>query len=139
MNIIPVIVQKRSTPSSSKKKQTARSVSLGTETVDFQVAWPSGLTGTATLNVKCYPAYLDEDSGTFYVANDSDTELPVFGGLTSATVSFSNSNPPASLQASVDLNLDNQSGNFFYLGVGKSIPSGGNTYTFTGGMILTKP
>lgn len=132
-----VVVQKRSTPSSGKKA-LRKGMLLGTQTVDFQVAWPSGLTGTATLPVKCYPAYLDAYSGQFYVSNDP-LPLSVFGGTSSSTVSFSNSNPPDSLKASVDVNLDSQSGNFFYLGTGASIPSGGNTYTFQGGAILTKP
>jgi hypothetical protein len=135
----PVIVQKRATPPEERRRKALRKgMQLGTQTVDFETAWPTGLTGTATLDVRCYPAYLDEVSGVFYVANDTTT-LAVFGGTTAATVSFSNSNPPTSLRASVDVNIDNESGNFFYLGVGKSIPSGGNTYTFSGGMILTKP
>ncbi len=111
---------------------------LGTETLDLQIAWPTGLTGTATMPVQCYEAFIDEDSGTFYVGSDS-TPLAVFGGTTSASVTFSNSNPPTSLRGSVDVNLDSQSGNFFFIGAGTSVSSGANTYLFRGGTILTKP
>lgn len=132
----PVVVQKRApTPTPSLKKRALRTnVALGTQTIDFQVAWPTGLTGSQTLPVKCYEAVLVEDSNTFLVSNETSA-LNVFNGSGSTTITLSSSSPTAS----VSVNLDNVSGNFFYLGTGKTVTSGGVTYDFKGGMILTKP
>jgi hypothetical protein len=128
-----VVVQKRSTPSAAKKRKAALT-NLGTQTIDLTAVLPSGCPTPMNLTVKCYSAVLGSDSGVYYVYSDEDA-LQVFGGSSSATVSISTSNPTAS----VSINVDNQSGNFFYIGASGSTTSGGNTYTFTGGMILTKP
>src|SRR5690606_26087157 len=106
----------------------------GTQTIDLATTFPSGCPTPLSLLVKCYPAVVGAD-GTFLYAYSEETALPVFGGLSSATGQVSSSNPTASVR----VNVDNQSGNFFYIGASGSAQSGGNTYNFTGGMILTKP
>ncbi|MGV3532069.1 MAG: hypothetical protein ACO1QR_06835 [Chthoniobacteraceae bacterium] len=128
-----VVVQKRSTPSAAKKRRAALT-NLGTQTIDFTTVFPSGCPTPVTLHVKCYSAVLDNSGTPYYLYND-ETALPVFGGTSGATVQVSSSNPTGS----VNINVDNQSGNFFYIGASGSTTSGGNTYNFTGGMILTKP
>jgi hypothetical protein len=130
---VVIVVQKRATPSAAKRRQALTS-NLGTQTIDFTAAWPSGLSSGVTVPVKCYKAILDEVSGTFEVYSDS-TPLPVFGGSSSTTVTLSSGTPTGS----VSINVDNQTGNFFYIGAWKDVASGSNTYSFHGGMILTKP
>ena len=128
-----IVVQKRSTPSAAKKRKAALT-SLGTQTIDLTAVLPSGCPTPVTLTVKCYPAEID-NSGTPYSVYNESNALYVFGGSNSAQTTVSSSNPTGS----VSINVDNQSGNFFYIGASGSAQSGGNTYIFTGGMILTKP
>lgn len=132
---VVVVVQKRATPTpSAGKRRLARNLTLGTQTIDFSVAWPQGCASNAPLVVKCYEAYIDNVSGTYYVSNDS-TPLSVFGGQSQATVTLSSTTPTGS----TSINVDNQAGNFFFIGAWKDVTSGSNTYSFHGGMILTKP